>query len=176
VAGVARSEPPAPRHRTLPSRIVVEVANRQRRMKVQARALARAVQSVLAGEKVRRGQISLAVVDGRTMRRLNRRFLNHDYDTDVLSFRFDEAPRSGRAKAGKPLEGEIIVSADQAMKVAKDYGWSARQELLLYVVHGALHLAGYDDKTAKDRAAMRTLETRYLLAMRLTRPLDEGSH
>ena len=52
------------------------------------------------------------------------------------------------------LEGEVIVSADRAAAVAPKYGWSAADELLLYVIHGTLHLVGYDDVTPAKRAAM----------------------
>ncbi|MBI1901933.1 MAG: rRNA maturation RNase YbeY [Planctomycetia bacterium] len=172
MAGVSRSEPPVSAQRTIRSHIQVEVANCQRRMKVDRRALSRAVQIVLAGEILRGAQISVAVVDGRTMRKLNRQYLHHDYDTDVLSFRLDDAPRPAKTKGANPLEGEIVVSADRALVVAENYGWSPREELLLYVVHGALHLAGHDDKNRDQRAAMRTLETKYLAKMGLTRVND----
>ena len=98
--------------------------------------------------------VSVAIVDDETIHELNRQFLEHDYPTDVLSFVLeDEPPR---------LEGEIVVSVDTARQNAAEAGWSADAELLLYVVHGALHLAGYRDKTPEDAAEMRSAEAAVL--------------
>ena len=88
------------------------------------------------------------------MRDLNRRYLNHDYDTDVLSFLLDEA--------NDQLDGEVIVSADTAIRRAGEFEWSANDELVLYLVHGTLHLTGCDDHSEGDRAQMRRLEIKYL--------------
>ena len=96
----------------------------------------------------------MAVVDDHTIRELNQRHLNHDYATDVLSFPLEQA-------AGA-LEGEVIVSADMALATAPEYGWSAEDELLLYVIHGTLHLVGCDDKRPAERRAMRNREKAYL--------------
>jgi probable rRNA maturation factor len=99
------------------------------------------------------------------MRELNIRHLQHDYDTDVLSFLFEArggswtpADAEGLRGAGKRIEGEIIISADMACDMAQDFGWSPREELLLYLVHGLLHLAGYDDQTESEQALMRSRE------------------
>ena len=84
-------------------------------------------------------RLSLAVVDDPTIHELNRRHLNHDWPTDVLSFVLEE--RDGH------LEGEVILSADTAAAAATEVGWPAAAEQLLYVIHGMLHLVGYRDKT-----------------------------
>ena len=60
------------------------------------------------------------------------------------------------------VQGEIIVSGQTAVRSAAEYGWSAADELLLYVVHGCLHLVGYDDGTPQARAEMRARERHYL--------------
>ena len=92
----------------------------------------------------------MAAVDDRTIHQLNRRYLDHDYPTDVLSFVLEEGPGT--------VEGEIIVSGDTAAASAPGYGWPAQDELLLYVIHGMLHLVGYDDKSPADAARMRQAE------------------
>jgi probable rRNA maturation factor len=94
------------------------------------------------------------VVDDETIHDLNRRFLAHDYATDVLSFALEQSADG--------LDGEIIVSADFATASAPRYEWSAADELLLYVIHGALHLAGYDDHEPDDISRMRAAEARHL--------------
>jgi probable rRNA maturation factor len=115
-------------------------------VRVSAARLRRAVRAALAGASLSRAHISLALVDDRTIARLNRRFLGHRGPTDVLSFLLDEGP--GR------LEGEVVVSGETARRQAARYGQTPEDELLLYVVHGVLHLAGYDDHSAPGRRRM----------------------
>lgn len=134
--------------------IRVEIANRQKSLPVDKARLRAAVRTVLRGEGLATAAISLAVVDDRTIHELNRRFLQHDYATDVLSFAFERTADS--------VDGEVIVSADTAIRQAEQLGESPAAELLLYVVHGALHLVGYDDQSEPDRARMRERERHYL--------------
>lgn len=136
------------------AKLEIELSNRQTRYAVDARRLKSAARRVLAGEDIRAGSLSLAVVDDEAMQRLNRQYLNHDYATDVLSFLL--------ARDGDRLDGEVIVSADTAAAACEKYGWPAADELLLYVIHGTLHLAGYDDHSPTDIAAMRRRERHYL--------------
>ena len=121
-----------------------------------------AVRNVLQDHEVFAGDVSIAIVDDATIHRLNRKHLEHDYPTDVLSFLLDRDQRY--------LEGEVVVSADTAASNASDFGWPAHHELLLYVVHGTLHLVGYDDRTPHDRAEMRRLEAKYLRRLRIELP------
>jgi probable rRNA maturation factor len=99
-------------------------------------------------------QLSIAVVDNDTIHALNRQFLQHDYATDVLSFLLENDAQH--------LDGEIIVSAETAVEQCHRFGWTAADELLLYVIHGALHLVGLDDHDEQARAAMRAAERRFL--------------
>jgi probable rRNA maturation factor len=104
---------------------------------------------VLADAQCEVATVSIAIVDDETIHRLNRQFLEHDYPTDVLSFALTEPPH---------LEGEIVASIDTARREAAQAGWSTDDELLLYAVHGALHLVGHDDHDPADAAAMRIAE------------------
>lgn len=108
------------------------------------------------------GTLSIAVVDDPTIHALNVKFLEHDYPTDVLSFALEQRDHY--------LDGEVIVSADTASANAADYGWPAKHELLLYVIHGTLHLVGYRDKSDSETAAMRAAEAKYLAAAGITLP------
>lgn len=112
------------------------------------------VRAILAEAGVTLGDISLAIVDDATIHRLNRQYLDHDYPTDVLSFELE--------RQGTRLEGEIVASGQTAQREAASHGWDAESELLLYVIHGALHLVGYDDQTAEDTKEMRRQEARWL--------------
>lgn len=139
--------------------IEVEVVNEQRAVLVDAGRLHRAVLEVLKGESVTRGRISVAIVDDATIHDLNRRYLNHDEPTDVLSFVLDRSPGS--------VEGEIVASGEMAAATSGRFDWASEDELLLYVVHGALHLAGFDDATPAQRATMQAKERGYLAAFGL---------
>lgn len=134
--------------------IRVRVANHQTAVRVNRRRLCRAVRMVLRGEGIDRAEVSVAVVDDAAIRRLHLRYLGRDEPTDVLSFLL-ECSADG-------LEGEIVVSGQTARRVAPKYRSTAAGELLLYVIHGALHLAGWSDATPGKRAAMRRREQEYL--------------
>lgn len=121
---------------------------------VDEQLLASAVAAVIHDAGLPCGDVSVAVVDDAQIHKLNREFLSHDYPTDVLSFPLSEG--EGR------LEGEIVVSADTAAANAAELGVSVQQELLLYAIHGALHLVGFRDKTEGDAARMRAAEQEYL--------------
>ena len=96
----------------------------------------RLVREVLIGRGSR--PISIALVDDATIHAVNRRHLAHDWPTDVISFRLSEVDDD-------ELAGELVVSAEMAATTARQAGVGAWDELALYVVHGLLHLCGYDD-------------------------------
>lgn len=132
----------------------IEIANQQSALAVDEDRMRGVAAAILADAGYHAGELSLAVVDDSTIHALNVRHLGHDYPTDVLSFALlDEPPR---------LEAEVIVSAETAIENAGDYGWPAESELLLYVIHGVLHLAGHRDKADDEVAEMRRAETHYL--------------
>lgn len=137
---------------------IVEVSNRQNLLPLSPDRFIQAIANVLNGEDIQSSEINVAVVDNATIHETNRQFLQHDYPTDVITFPWNE----NEDETDKPLQGDIMVSAEMARQVAGEYGWAADDELLLYVIHGTLHLAGYDDHTDDDRAVMRERETHYL--------------
>jgi len=98
-------------------------------------------------------------VDDRKIRALNRRYLRHDYATDVITFDWSEGK-------GLWLEGEILISAQTAKRNAAQYTTNVKDEILLYMVHGVLHLLGYDDHSPSDVKKMRAKED---VLMRLLR-------
>lgn len=134
--------------------IEIDLSDRQTAHAISHDRLVAAARTVLEGEGRREAEISLAVVDDETIWQLNRQYLQHDYATDVLSFVFDSD--------GHSVSGEVIVSADTAATTCGQYGWSMLDELLLYVIHGMLHLVGYDDKDTASRSTMRQRERHYL--------------
>jgi probable rRNA maturation factor len=140
-------------------------ADEQRHQPDRAR-LKKAVRLVLQDAGIRSAEISIALVSDERMQELNRRYLQHDYPTDVLSFVLDHDA------AARSLDGEIIASSDYAAREAARYGWTTDDELLLYVIHGCLHLVGYDDTTPEDKETMRQAEAKYLAQFTLEHRFD----
>ncbi|MFZ5390845.1 MAG: rRNA maturation RNase YbeY [Patescibacteria group bacterium] len=102
--------------------------------------------------KVKLQDLSLVFVTPAVMRQLNRRYRRHDKVTDVLSFTYQP----------EPIIGELIICLDQAIKQAVRQKHNLDKELNLLLVHGLLHLAGYDHMKFKDRQVMRSLEKKIL--------------
>lgn len=115
----------------------------------------RAVQSVLKHESVRSYQVSVVFVGSRFIRRINRRYLRHDYVTDVIAFPLGEGK-------GTPLEGEIYVNLDRARSQAREYAVSFAEETRRLLIHGTLHLLGYTDTDSRKKARMTKREDRIL--------------
>jgi probable rRNA maturation factor len=150
-------------------------------VRIGAAYIRKVARAVLTAEQVAAARISVALADNATVRRVNREYLAHDYDTDVLSFLFESvsepegtAPHS-RA-AGQPrgsgcrIDGEVLASAEMALQMAERYGWSPRDELTLYLVHGLLHLCGYDDLSPRERRIMRDRERAVLATLGISVP------
>jgi len=145
--------------------IEVQIAHEHADFAADEDRLRQAVANVLVEAGLACGVVSVAIVDDAAMHRLNAEFLAHDHPTDVLSFVLE--------RSAEALEGEIVVSADTARQVAARLGWPADDELLLYVVHGALHLVGYDDLEDEQRQQMRQAERRHLAHFGLSPPEQE---
>ena len=104
----------------------------------------------------RPAQVSIAFVSPRRMRALNRAWRGKDAVTDVLSFSLDEGT----------IKGEIVLCYEQAARQAAQIGHSVRDELLLLIVHGVLHLWGYDHERQADTKKMFTLQERVLRSLK----------
>ena len=114
-----------------------------------------AARTVLEGEGISDAKVTFAFVDNPHIHRLNKQFLNHDEPTDVLTFPYSDA-------AAKKLEGEVVIGYQVAEEYAADRGHAVGPELVLYVVHGCLHLCGYTDTDERGAAEMRAKEREYL--------------
>ncbi len=103
--------------------------------------------------------LSLAIVDAAAMAALHEQFLNVSEPTDVLTFEL------AHAADGRVTEGEVVICLDVAAEQATERGHGVERELLLYALHGLLHLSGYDDLTSEDHAAMHAREDELLEAI-----------
>lgn len=119
-------------------------------------ALRTLIRHVVHAEEHTLGMVNVILADHDTVLTLNREHLGHDYLTDVLSFDLSDTP--GR------VEGEVYVDLDTAAERHDEFDTSFEEEGRRYVVHGLLHLIGYDDNTPDAQAIMRRLEDRYLAA------------
>ena len=121
---------------------------------VSAAALAR-----FAGRAQRaaglRGRVSILVTGNAELRRLNRRYRHKDKATDVLSFTADGVRAS---RLHLQMAGDIAISAEVAAENARRLGHSAAAEVKILILHGLLHLAGFDHDHARDRSQMRRKE------------------
>jgi probable rRNA maturation factor len=133
----------------------IAIASPQEFVPIDRTRMRHLVRTVLEGEQVADADVSLAFVDNPTIHRLNRRYLEHDEPTDVLTF-----PLS--APNARKLAGELVVGVEVAQAQALERGHDVQAELELYVIHGLLHLCGYDDKSAEAVDRMRERERRYL--------------
>jgi probable rRNA maturation factor len=131
---------------------MIHLTNEQKAVPIPAARVRR-----LAAQILGRKSLSVAFVTNAAIRKINRRFLNHDYATDVISFPLHS-----------DLLGELVISAEYAKAEAAKRKIPVEEELLRYVAHGILHLLGYDDQRPADRRRMWARQEREL--GRLLRP------
>ncbi len=146
----------------------VTLDNRQTAVPVDLERLELRLRVSLAAEQVAGAELTVVIVDDAMIRRWNRDFLGHDWATDVIGFPEEATdpnipwePAQLRGK-GRFIAGELMVSAETALREATLRTASVNDELLLYCVHGWLHLCGYDDLTDAERPRMRAREREVL--------------
>ncbi|MBI3289369.1 MAG: rRNA maturation RNase YbeY [Elusimicrobia bacterium] len=113
--------------------------------------------------RLRRGEVAVVFVTRAAMLKMNRRFLGHDYDTDVITFQHESPP--GVAPAERPI-GDIFISAWMVRRQAAECGHSALREAATLAAHGALHLLGHEDATRRGKARMFDIQDRIVAALR----------
>ncbi|WP_406693650.1 rRNA maturation RNase YbeY [Singulisphaera sp. Ch08] len=146
---------------TIPAHPDIAISNTQGHLKIDPEALRGLAGRVLLGEGVRQAEISIVLVDDQTIHALNDRHLGHNWPTDVITFPLSEPDDT-------TLAAELVVSAEMAVVTARQAGTDPCAELALYVVHGLLHLCGYDDQTPEDRIRIRRREDEILTSEGLT--------
>jgi rRNA maturation RNase YbeY len=134
------------------------VLDRQRRLAVRPRRLARAADRTLAALGRPGGDVEILIVDDGEIRRLNAAWRGVGRATDVLAFPLEVAPAAGG------LVGQVVISAETARRQARAVGVAPALELELLVTHGVLHLVGYDDRDPVEARLMHERERQILSA------------
>ena len=139
----------------------VEVLRRDGGKKYPARRLKSAATRILKMLKQHHAELSVALIGNGEMRKLNARYRKKDYPTDVLSF-----PAAPDMLGGVRLLGDVIISVDKAKEQAKERNRSLDEEMTTLLIHGVLHLLGYDhERSAKDARIMGRLEKKVYKAL-----------
>jgi probable rRNA maturation factor len=139
--------------------IEIQIADTQGHLKIDQAAITRFAEAVLAAENRRAASISIALVDNDTIHRLNRLHLGHDWTTDVITFPLSQPDDD-------ELSGELVISTEMAVATARELSGDPRDELALYIIHGLLHLCGYDDSSPEQASAMDRRQTELWTTLR----------
>lgn len=137
-----------------PIKITVAFADEINRLPLSKKDVCTIVEQVCRGEALKHANISVVFVEAERMQNLNKRYLGREYPTDVLAFPLHNN--------GDPPEGEVYLCVDRAFRQAGDYRVPFREELARLVVHGTLHIIGYEDTEPGKRREMLEREERYL--------------
>ncbi|MGH7975375.1 MAG: rRNA maturation RNase YbeY [Limisphaerales bacterium] len=150
------------------------ISNRQRARKTDLRLLTEIAASLLTELKIEEAELEINLVGAVEMAALNEKFLQHKGSTDVITFDYrlsvgrdsrraaKNEKRLARTLAPPYLSGEIFISVDDAMQQSKKFKTKWQSEIVRYIVHGILHLLGYDDLRADLRRKMKREENRLL--------------
>jgi probable rRNA maturation factor len=132
--------------------VTVDITNIHRTKHIDEKAIRKLIHVMAAIKRNTPFEfLSLVFMDNSGIRKINRKYLKHNYATDVISFDLSDS---------KAVHGEIYVSLDKAAAQAKQFGVTYADEVLRLTAHGILHILGYDDRTAAQRQRMLTLGDR----------------
>ena len=109
---------------------------------------------VLSDKKILDGVVTIIMSDDETLRKFKLNFFKQDVLADVIAFNLEDQ--------GEAIEGEIYISLNRVKENAKEFNEELIDELKRVIIHGCLHLIGYDDSTIQEKKQMTSLENRYL--------------
>lgn len=137
----------------------VYLRNAQKKCKINSREFKKRLQAVLDALECQNKELSVLFTDDANIRSLNAQYRNIDKSTDVLSF--PQHDGNGPEEL-PPLLGDVVVSAETAGRQAREHGLSFEEELTLLLIHGTLHLLGYDHEKSPAEEKRMTRETQRL--------------
>jgi len=127
----------------------ISVINLQKKIPIKESRIRRIVKQILLLQNRSEAELSLVFVNDSAIKKLNKTYLKKNHTTDVLSFDFKEKNQSKRL-----LNAEIIISLETALRNSNVFDVLLWDEIVLYLIHGILHLCGYDDRAVKDKQRM----------------------
>ena len=130
----------------------ITLQNRQRTRRVDLKLLRAILHKLLDRLGIRQCELSVLLVAEKEITHLNEAFLRHKGSTDVITFNYLDS------SSQTTIVGDVIVSVDEAVSQARRFRTTWQSELVRYVVHGVLHLLGYDDRRKTTRQKMRRAE------------------
>jgi len=137
--------------------VKITIKNLQKKIPIYPLRIKRTILKVLSSEKAKNfGEITVCFLNDSAIKKLNKKYLGKDDPTDVLAFDLSIDPQRSCSLA------DIFISTDTAIKNAGIFKTSPAKESELYVVHGILHLLGYDDRTIKQKQLMHKREAKYV--------------
>jgi probable rRNA maturation factor len=139
----------------------IVLTNRQRVKKINARLLKEVTGGLLAELNIEEVEFGINLVGAREMALVNETFLQHEGSTDVITFDHLEKRKAESGKR-KTIHGELFVCIDDAILQAREFGTTWQSEITRYIVHGVLHLLGYDDLKPQLRREMKRAENRLM--------------
>ncbi|HKL31857.1 MAG TPA: rRNA maturation RNase YbeY [Tangfeifania sp.] len=113
----------------------------------------RQIKQLINEEKKETGDISVIFCSDRYLLEMNKKHLNHDYFTDIITFNYVE---------DDVISGDLFISADRIRENAGKFNVTFHEELYRVILHGILHLVGYNDKTSEEKKVMKDKENYYL--------------
>jgi len=133
----------------------LNIINLQKLHFIDKNRVKKLISSILKVEK-KNAELNLVFTDNKKIKKINKTFLGHNFATDVISFAYNNASLENN------ISGEIIISVEMAVKLAQKLKCTIEGEIALYLVHGLLHLLGYNDKLKKDARKMHQREKELL--------------
>ena len=135
----------------------ITLSNQQKKVIIPNKKIKKLIQAVLKGEGIQEsGWINICFVNNRQIKKLNAQFLKINSATDVLAFNLSDKKNTGTILA------DIVISAQESRNQARNFKTTPDYELSLYVVHGLLHILGFNDHTPREIKLMRKKESQYV--------------
>lgn len=123
------------------------------------------IQNIINGVKINFEKLYIYFLDREKIFDLNKKFLNHNIDTDILTFSYNNS---------EPYQAEFFISSDMAILNAKKYRTTPEKEVLRLIVHGILHVMGYKDKTLLQKKKMRIEENKILNSLKIKKFINRS--